>query len=153
MASDQWKKNPNSLVGRTIVSPRLFIQNLVNWEVESNDLLYVRLLNDTKYSGVNTYEEMEATGDYFGSGLGILPLVRYKDLLTYATTSLPKVDEPSRAFNFSQSQIATLMSYVGDGTFVMSIDPDCGFFSNDVQFLVNIAPPPPPDPTEDDDEE
>ena len=39
MASDQWKKNPNSLVGRTIVSPRLFIQNLVNWEVESNDLL------------------------------------------------------------------------------------------------------------------
>jgi hypothetical protein len=142
---DDWNLNPNSLVGRTIVSTSLFIEDLLDWQIESDDLLYVRLLNDTKYTGINPYAEMEASGDYFVGRPSSISLVTYADLLTYATSFLSRQDFTTHSHNVYESQIATLMSYEGDGKFSMVLDPDCRFFwGEDMNLIVNVAPPTPP---------
>ncbi len=141
---EDWSLNPNSIVGRTIVSTSLFIEELLFWKIESDEMLYLKLLNHNNYTGINPYAEMEASGDYFVGRNSNISLVTYGDLLFYVTSFLSKNNFANHPHNISESQVATLMSFKGDGKFSMILDPDCRFFwGEDMNLIVNIPPPTP----------
>ncbi len=138
-----WRINSPSLVGKTILSAQLFIDNIRDWTIESNDVLYIRLLNDAKYSGIHTYTDNEASGDY-NAKFGGISLVTYNDLLPYTAAQLASHATVDLTYNFTASQIATLMTYSGDGRFAMAFDPDCHYFNDGIKLTITTGLPPPP---------
>jgi hypothetical protein len=137
-----WKINSTALVGKTIVSAQLFIDNIRDWKIESDDVLYIRLLNDAQYSGVHKYYDNQVSGDY-NAQFGGINLVTYHDLLPYTTQQLNSGASTDLTYNFDAAEIAKLMTYAGDGTFAMGFDPDCHYFNDGVKLVITTAVPPP----------
>ncbi len=152
-----WTLNSSALVGKTIVSASLFIDNIRDWKIESDDVLYIRLLNGSPFTpGVNpggdihTYTDNEASGDFFKKnsfgtvGVNNDSLIAYHDLLPYTTTQLNNKASTDLTYNFNAGQIAKLMTFAGDGKFAMSFDPDCHYFNDGIKLTITTAPPKPP---------
>ena len=152
-----WTINSSALVGKTILSASLFIDNIRDWKIESNDVLFIRLLNGSPFSpGVNpggnihTYVDNQASGDFFKDnaygtvGVNNDSLIAYHDLLPYTTQQLNSGASTDLTYNFNANQIAKLMTFAGDGKFAMSFDPDCHYFNDGIKLSITTAPPAPP---------
>ena len=144
-----WGINMTPVSGQQILSAQLFFDNIYDWTSESNDILYVHLLDnatvkpigrDGKPTGkVTTGWDNEKGGDAF-AGQGTL-------LFTYSDTKggLPSEDVK---YTFTANDLAVLNSYwLNNGVFGFGFDPDCHYFNDGVYFTFEVGtPPPPPEP-------
>jgi len=132
--------------GQQITSATLTIWNIWDWTVEPNDILNINLLDDTT-KGVtsildNPYDvELvdNAANDYFGS-TGFL--TSWEDLKGGQQPN-PKFN---LVYNFTGVNISLLTSYLLDSTnagqaaFGLGLDPDCHYYNDGIQLVVNTAP-------------
>lgn len=130
--------------GQVITGAKLKINKLWDWQVESNDALFIRLL-DTAAVGVKTFVDNtndNVISDFF-SGQGIL-LTKWSDPIggfdgRFATNF---------SYTFSASQLATLITYANNATlpgkaaFGFGFDPDCHYYNDGVTFEITTAPVP-----------
>jgi len=129
--------------GETIVKAELSFDDIYNWAVERNDILYLRLM-DTSPSGgtavasdLRRYTDNQASGDYFNNH-GIL--------LTTYTDESDKVPE-DWTYSFSPAQLVTLANYAADGKFYLGFDPDCHYYNKGITFKVETKAESVPEPS------
>jgi hypothetical protein len=96
-------------------------------------VLYIRLLSSAA-NGVTQYYDNQASGDYFGA-TGT-KLVTYNDLGPYTEKELRDKKSQDKSYNFTATQLTTLMSYVTDGNFGLTFDPDCHYYNDGVKLTV-----------------
>lgn len=120
--------------GETIVGASLFFDDIKNWKWERNDL-YVDLLPSAR-EGVRRFYDRQAIGDFF-AGWGGTSLVHYVDLPATAQDI---------TYNFTDTNLSTLMAYAADGNFGFGFDPDCHFWNDGVTFSIETAATPIPAP-------
>jgi hypothetical protein len=138
-----------------IVSAQLFIDNIYDWTAESNDILYVHLLDSppskplgsggTPSNRVTTGTDNENPGDAY-SGQGVL-------LFTYTDTNggLPSEDV---TYTFTASDLDALNDYwkndgSTNGVFGFGFDPDCHYYNSGITFTCEFGKgevPPVPEP-------
>jgi hypothetical protein len=129
------------LEGHIILGATLTIDNIRDWTIESDDVLYVRLL-DSAPLGVQWYLDDETPTDYFaGQGVG---LVTYHDLLPYTQEELESGASIDLSYDFTAEQLLALQGFAGDGLFGLSFDPDCHFYNDGVKLIVTTKPVPEP---------
>ena len=120
----------------SIIGASIFINDINNWQVE-NDILYMRLIN-TATTGVRTYSDNEAAGDYF-SGRGTY-LTSYADNNHYRNRYGQWVNPAEDwTYDFTSSQLDALRSYAQDSMFGLSFDPDCHYYNNGVTFTIETT--------------
>lgn len=121
--------------GEKIIGASLFFNDIRDWTQESNDL-YIRLIdNDAAKTGVKTFSDNQANGDYFAAWEGI-NLVHYEDL--------PPTPQDI-TYSFNLSQLTTLTDYVTNNNyFGLTFDPDCHFYNNGIKLTIETAPVPEP---------
>ncbi len=118
----------------TIVGASLFLNDIRNWDSKSNDL-YVDLLPNARV-GVKTFYDNQVNSDYF-AGWGGTALTHYINLPATAQDI---------TYNFTDTNLSTLMAYAADGNFGFGFDPDCHFYNNGVTFKIETAATPIPAP-------
>ena len=140
-----WKINWGIPSGEYITGANLSIDDIYNWANESNDILYINLLNNpfpfsswtpigsNSYSSTYRKTDNQALGNAF-NGNGLL-LVTYSD----PTDMTPE----DWTYNFTQDQIATLQNYVSDGLFGFGFDPDCHYYNGGITFTITTTTPVP----------
>ncbi len=139
--------------GETVTGASLKIQNLRNWELNEWNALFIDLLWWAP-EGVTTYNDQNMgygygkDDDYFAgkeSTYGTVNLTRLNyNVFTgsegmYANPSegvqvkfdgyYGKFPSYDVTVNFSDSELATLTSYLNDGNFGLGIDADCHFYN------------------------
>lgn len=129
-----WSLAPNE----KIVGAQLKIKNINNWVVESNDRLYIHLLDYAKLD-LKTYTDNQGGGDNFATWLNQIHLDTYTDLY----------DSPGPSENYiydlSADELAKLRDYsANDGRFGLAFDPDCHYWNDGVKFKIYTAPVPEP---------
>ena len=133
-----WKISWTVPSGEEIIGATLQFDDICNWAYETNDRLYIHLLDEppTTYpfqlvnSGGNVWRawDNQNTGDSF-SGQGVKVVDPY---WTDTGDTVPK----DISFNFSEVLVNTLKSYVADGIFGFGFDPDCHYWNNGVMLTV-----------------
>lgn len=142
----RWSINRADLAGKTITGASIFIDNIRDWTIENNDVLYIQLMNTfvSTSSGIKTYWDDEGGGNYFASS-GI-NLHAYYDLLPYTQAELAQKKTVDLTYTFSASELATLTNYLVDGQFSLGFDPDCHYFNDGIKLTLTTADAPPPVP-------
>ncbi len=122
-----WGFKWNIPAGQEITGANIFIDNINDWQVESDDILYVHLL-DNPANGVKTYTDSENPSDYF----------KNQGLLLTTFTDDDKAPNPAEdwTYQFTSSQIATLVSYLANGSVGFGFDPDCHYYNDGVTFSI-----------------
>jgi hypothetical protein len=117
-----------SFSGQTIVSASLSFVNIRNSITSANDL-YVHLLDNPTIGLTTLYDS--ASGDYFsGQGLALGSQPMFHNL---GTTGI------NRTYNFTASDISSLISYVSNSIFGFGFDPDCKYYFDSSTFTVNTT--------------
>ncbi len=126
--------------GECITEATLFIDNIDDWTKESNDHLYIHLL-DSPQTGVKRWSDNEHGGDNWAGN----PLIAdWSDTNTW---------EEDLTFNLSNKpgMLDTLTSYIGNnGVVGLGFDPDCHYYNCGVKFTIttqSIPTPPVPEPS------
>ena len=107
--------------------------NINDWIIEDNDILYVRLFDEAE-SGIQIFDDNEATGDYFApEGT---ELFTWTDDNEYWSNYYHRYINPSETYTywFSPGEITLLNSAMADGNFGFSFDPDCHFTNDKIKF-------------------
>jgi hypothetical protein len=119
----------------TIVSATLSIDNINDWMIESGDILYINLLDETSstYAELDIGTDGEENGNAF-STLGVL-LTTYSDINGDSSENY--------SYSFTSSQLATLASYLSDNYFALGLDPDCHYFNDGITLTIVTATPEP----------
>ena len=117
----------------TITKATLSFDNIRNWDRNTNDL-YIRLF-DSVSSGVSTYYDGQAYGDYFEPWGGI-ELHHYHNLSHIAQDI---------TYEFDTNELTALGDFLSDGLFGLTFDADCHFWNDGVSLEIETttAPPPP----------
>lgn len=118
-----------------IVEAYLEFDNISNWWYESYDILYVDLLEGDEV-GLMAYRDRQAAGDYFdGQGFSLFTWSDDTDRVpsdeVFALSSIP-------------GAIEALNLYGMDGIVAVTIDPDCHYWNDGVQFRIVTAAVPAP---------
>lgn len=134
-----WGINLTVPNNETIVGASLLFNDIRNWQWERSYDLYVHLL-DGAPANVTGYPDWQGGGDNF-AGQGLF-------LAHYDKSDIPYWPNPAKdiTYNFTDTDISTLMSYVADGNFGFGFDPDCHFYNNGVTFSIETAATPIPAP-------
>lgn len=129
-----------------IVSAQLFIDDIYDWTGESNDILYVHLLDNPPYrslgpSGTPTSRTTRGT-DYENPSDAFAGQGRL--LFTYTDTrgGLPSEDI---TYTFTDDDLALLNTYWTNngsvnGVFGFGFDPDCHYYNSGITFTCEFAP-------------
>ena len=127
--------------GESIIGASIFINDINNWQIENN-ILYMRLINTTS-TGIRSYTDNEAVGDYF-TGRGTY-LTTYTDNNHYRNRYGQWVNPAEDwTYNFTPSQLDALRLYAQDSMFGLSFDPDCHYYNNGVTFTIETTHTPEP---------
>lgn len=136
----QWGINGSALRGERLVKATLRIENIRDWTIENNDVLYVRLLPNAQ-NGIRRYFDNEGGGDYFRNrGIN---LVTWNDLLPYTPEQLRSKASIDLTYDFTANELTRFQQYVADGTFGLGFDPDCHYFNDGISLTVETYEPPP----------
>jgi len=111
-----------------IVDVKLIFNDIRDWRVERNDILYVRLLDQAPV-GVNTYRDWQATGDYF-EGQGT-PVDTWSDPLGYPY--------PPVSLEWSFRDLGLVDDFAlaaSDGNWGLSFDPDCHYWNSGIELQI-----------------
>lgn len=137
----QWGIRSGELAGEQIVKATLHIDNIRDWTIENDDVLYVRLLPDAQ-AGIRRYWDNEGGGDYFRNrGIN---LVTWRDLLPYTREQLRDRTTVDLTYQFTDSEITRLMQYAANGNFGLGFDPDCHYFNDGITLTIETYEPPKP---------
>lgn len=143
-----WGINSNPIAGHTILSATLTIDNIRDWIIEGDDVLYIRLLDTAPLGVVQAGVDGQAgtdgngTGDFF-AGQGIA-LVTYHDLLPYTQEELNNQTSIDLSYEFTAEQVLVLQSYANSGgRFAIGFDPDCHYYNDGVKLTVTSSVPEP----------
>jgi hypothetical protein len=134
-----WGINWAVPAGQHISEATLFISQINDWTAESNDHLYIHLL-DNPQLGVKQWYDGEGGGDHWAGN----PLVaNYTDTNSYAenlTYQLSALD-----------LLSPLRTYVANNNvFGLGFDPDCHYYNCGVKLIIETADgeyPPVPEPS------
>jgi len=121
--------------GEQITEAVLFISQINDWTTESNDHLYIHLL-DNPQVGVKRWTDYEGGGDNWASH----PLIaNYTDTNSYAE---------NLTYKFSDvGLINTLTDYANNNNvFGLGFDPDCHYYNCGIKLTINTEPKTPPIP-------
>jgi len=121
-----------------IIGASLTFYNIYDWEAESNDILWVNLLNTPPLIGVKTYTDDQNPGNYFAGW--------DKTLIGTWTDPVGGLPKDTITFTFNEPALAAFRSYVADGKFGLGIDPDCHYYNDRVRLSIatsNTAIPEP----------
>jgi len=114
-----------------IVDVKLIFHNIRDWTVESNDILYVRLL-DQVAEGVHKYEDWQGGGDYFAS----------QGVLIDTWTDPYGTPYPAVTLEWSFADLGLVDDFAlaaSDGNWGLSFDPDCHYFNSGIEIQVETA--------------
>ena len=137
-----WGIEGNIPNGDQITEATLTFKNIWDWIDETNDHLYVHLL-DNPIAGLTSVYDAQGGGDYF-SGQGVL-IDDWSDgaggsatgfNLVYKFSDLGLIDDLTAYANTSYS--------AGQGNFGFGIDPDCHYYNDGIEFQITTAPIPEP---------
>jgi hypothetical protein len=142
-----WKITWSLPMGQFITGATLFFDDINDWQIEANDILYIHLLDDPSPNGtwtqvssvapINLWRKWDnqVGGDNFsGQGTEITP--PYTD----NNGNVPQ----DVTYTFTSPQITTLTNYVSNGYFGFGMDPDCHYYNKGITFTINTAPVPEP---------
>lgn len=120
--------------GQTITSASLVFNNITLTAANSSGkgVLYSDLLNSS-LTGVHTYTDNDATGDYFTghyTGANIVSLG--SKMFNAVGTTL------SWTVTFNSAQLAALNLFAADGTFDLGFDPDCHYDVGSICFNYTV---------------
>ncbi|MGD8450595.1 MAG: PEP-CTERM sorting domain-containing protein [Phycisphaerae bacterium] len=121
--------------GEEIIAATLAIENLNDWTVEDDDIIYMHLL-DEALPGVHSWTDHQGGGDAF-EGQGVL-LTTFSD-----DDGSPNAPE-DWSYSFTPAQIDALTDYAADGHFGLGFDPDCHYYNDGVSLTVQTASIPEP---------
>ena len=151
-----WRVDNVNLRGETITGATLTFSNIRNWDSNPN-MLFVHLLDSAKSAGVSSFQDATGTpvpwsqiaDNFAGSLYAANPLVAGGTANTLLTSRSFTTSATTYVYNFSQSQIQTLSTYLSNGNnFALGFDPDCHFWNNGITLQINTTPPTPnPEPT------
>jgi hypothetical protein len=111
----------------------LSFDNINNWAVENNDILYVSLLGSAT-PGVTYGIDNEASGNAF-DGFGT-------QLFTYSDRNGSAPEDVS--FDFNGTQLSLLNGAMADGNFGLGFDPDCHYYNDGVKLKLTTRVVPEP---------
>jgi hypothetical protein len=123
-----WGVNWQCPKGESIVAASLTFKNIWDWQVETDDHLYVHLLNSAT-AGVRVGTDNEGGGDHF-AGQGVL-LTNWND---------PQGGH-ARNFDLVVPIDTTNLSWLADGNFGFGLDPDCHYYNCGVVAKIETAVP------------
>jgi hypothetical protein len=144
-----WEVNWSLPENEIISGANLFIEDINDWKVETDDILNMRLLSKNNIddavsdlSMLTLYSDIFRGQDDCGGGDN---LSAYGDLLaTYTDTeAVPGPEDFS--YTFTGTQISLLSGYVtNDGVFGIGFDPDCHYWNNGITLTIetNVIPAP-----------
>ncbi len=112
----------------TIVGASLFFNDIRNWNWSENDL-WVHLL-DNAPTGLTQYTDNRREQVDAFDGHGVL-LNQWHNLPGQAQDI---------TYEFSSDELIALSSYSEDGTIGLGFDPDCHFYNNGIQLIIETAP-------------
>lgn len=130
----QWQPGPNE----TIVSAKLSIQDINNWTPETNDKLFIHLLDNTT-SGVQIFTDNQGGGDNIASLAGNHVLLdTYSDPLDAPNDSTANrfINAENYVYNFTAGNLNTLKTYDQNGNFGFGFDPDCHYWNHGVLLTI-----------------
>lgn len=146
-----------------IVGASLAISNINDWQVESNDHLYIHMVDTaptlptTVSANVTRGTDNEGGGDAF-AGQGTL-LVNYSDTndytewVHYGPFWYPVTQNPAEnlLYELTQTDLIALRTFLADGSFGLVFDPDCHYENCGITFTIytrqnDTVPPVVPEP-------
>jgi hypothetical protein len=148
-----WGINQTLMPGETITDATFFIDDINDWTIEDNDILYVHLLgiSDDIPSGVKSDYDAQGGGDNFDKPEWPL-LFTYSDknetLTSYQVWSQYKhkwVNPPEDIiYHFTDDQIKDLNLALQNGNYGFGLDPDCRYDDSGIRFTFNTTTVPEP---------
>lgn len=154
-----WGINQTLMPGETITDATFFIDNINDWTIEDNDILYVHLLgiSDGIPLGVRSYHDAQGGEDYFDEQKWPL-LFTYSDeneyLTSYQVWNWSHTKQVTKyewenlpediLYNFTDAQIMDLNLALQDGNYGFGLDPDCHYDDNGIRFTFNTTTVPEP---------
>jgi hypothetical protein len=145
-----WGINFNLSQGEVITGAKLTFNNIYDWTTETNDRLYIHLL-DNPTAGVVALKDNEGGGDNF-AGNGVL--LHDIDHPTDAWSWTDPLGGTPRNFNLvydfgsgprGLNLLDKLTEYIGTpfgarhSTFGFGIDPDCHYFNDGISFTITTT--------------
>lgn len=135
-----------------IVGARLTIDNINDWQVESNDHLFVHMLDTAPTlsnrisSNVTRGTDNEGGGDRF-AGQGTL-LVDYSDTNDYTERvrvgwwwqTITRNPAEDLIYDLTATDLISLRGFLADGAFGLAFDPDCHYYNDGISFTIYTQP-------------
>lgn len=151
-----WRVDNVDLKGKQIVSAKLKITNIANWDTNPNRL-FIHLLDTAKGSGVRSFTDDPTNSTPVTDIRDDFVDPRYhsrSDWLvaggtadTFLVSRSFTMTPENFVFDFTPSQLQILTSYIlNGGNFALGFDPDCHFFNDGVSFEIVTANAPVPEP-------
>ena len=143
--------------GGTIQSATLYIDNINNWKRETNDALYIRLLNnpvvgvDAMYDGQTVLDQWKWSATdakhqvhpEYGTVRPLIALYKDRDG-KYGDPTVPGNPQGTNlAYSFDSTLLGNLNSFASNGRFGFGFDPDCHYFNSGIKFEVTYSTPSP----------
>ena len=127
----RWGINWSIPASESLLSASLFFDNIQNWDASAN-VLYAHLLLSAPV-GLVTFFDNEGGGDnFFGQGI-----------LLNQWNNLPTTPQDI-TYNFDNSELSTLVSYLTDDNFGIGLDPDCHYYNDGIRLTLTTDPVPEP---------
>jgi len=151
----KWGINQTLNPGETITDATLYIDNINDWTIEDNDILYVHLL------GLSVNVPQGVTSGYDAQGGGDNFLLQGPLLFTFTDDNEYKYEywqwngckwvkktgwiNPPEDFthHFTDEQIADLNTAISNGNFGLGFDPDCHYDNDGIKLVFHTVIPEP----------
>lgn len=116
---------------QVITGASLFIDNINNGQRESNDILYINLL-DNPQVGVRSWYDGQGGGNFFAP--------YGPSLTTYTDLNDALGPAEDWTYEFTSAQIETLTGFAANGVFGLGFDPDCHYYNNGITLTLETSP-------------
>jgi len=126
-----WGIDVSELSGMLITEVELTIDNITNWDDNTN-VLYIHLLNDAALGVTSAYDN-QGGGDAF-SGQGEL-VEEFVDGNGSGTT------ENLTCTLSTAGLLSAASAYLADGVLAFAFDPDCHYWNDGVTLVITAEPP------------
>lgn len=126
-----WGLNIPNPDGRDIISASIFFDNIWDWREQSDDILWVNLLDNPAVGTVRAYDAANPGNAFAGNGT---LLFTWSD-----PVGGPPPDDV--LYVFTAADLATLNAYWhNNDVFGFGFDPDCHYYTDGVWFNYELSP-------------